>query len=71
MKTTNAYEKLSIRQARQRKGMVQSDLARLVGVNQTLISFIETGLANVPIKDRARYAWALNVPEDSIIWGDN
>lgn len=67
--TNTSNSRIAIRQARQMKGMVQADLARLVGVNQALISFIETGMANVPIKDRPRYAWALGVSVDQIQWG--
>lgn len=51
---------MTIREARKAKGMVQWDLARLVGLPQVLISYIEMGIVNVPRRDRPKWEWALD-----------
>ena len=60
---------LTIREARKRKGLVQTDLGRLVGLPQVLISYIEMGRVDVPIRDRPKFAWALGLEENQIDWG--
>jgi len=61
------FPKMTIRQARKAKGMVQHDLARLVGLPQLLISYVEMGVVNVPLKDRPKWECALG-SINQILW---
>lgn len=70
MKRSPVVDKITIRQARHLNKQVQGDIARLLNINQSLVSFIESGMALVPPKDRTRWAWALNTPAEQIDWGD-
>jgi transcriptional regulator with XRE-family HTH domain len=52
----------TVRMARARLGLQQSDLARLVGVSQTTMSLWESGQRNVTEKRQAQLARALGNP---------
>jgi len=51
-----------IRELRSSRGMKQSELAKLVGMNQTQISKVERGERKLKADEVAKFAKALHVP---------
>ena len=55
---------MNMREIRQLKGIYQTDLARMVGINQPLISLIENGEVMPTLQDRYKIELALGMPVD-------
>lgn len=53
---------LTIREARQRQGLTQAEVADKVGLSQPAVSYVEVGLLSVRKKDRPLWLEVLKQP---------
>ena len=60
---------LDVRQARQRVGISQKDLARKVGITQAFLSEVETGTKSPSLLTAAKLARALGCTIDELLGG--
>ena len=58
---------LDVRQARQRVGISQKDLARKVGITQAFLSEVETGTKSPSLLTAAKLARALGCTIDELL----
>ena len=58
---------LNIKKLREKTGLTQEDLARMLGISRPAVTFVETGRRRVSADELARLAKALRVTTDQIL----